>query len=272
MVSCPFCPGREGETPEELWADRPRGAPDTPGWRARVFPNKYPAIAGEHEVIAESADHDADLSTMSDAELARVLGVYARRVTSAAARTSTRYVQLFRNAGRAAGATQSHPHAQLLALPIVPPVIRDEMRGAEACHEQRGRCVFCELAASDPSEHHVMRSAAHVAYAPPAPRVPCETWIQPLAHAACFSEEVGVDDLAVCLGSVLRRVSRVLGDPAYTLYLHHAPVGAAGSVSYHWHFELLPRTTGVAGFELATSVFINPMAPETAAERMRDAG
>lgn len=266
--ACPFCPGHEAETPPEIWSDRRDGAANTPGWTRRVFANKYPA-APHHEVIVESPRHAEDLSTLSHAELRGVLDVYAARVEAIGACEDVRYVQLFRNAGESAGATQAHPHAQVLGLPMVPPLVREELRGAAAAHARCGTCIYCELATSAPEgDLAVVETAGHVALVPPAPRVAYETWVLPRRHRAAFDAGAEREDLARCLGDALSRIGTVLGAPAYNLVLHHAPRGEEGLPSYHWHLEILPRTTGIAGFELASGVYVNPVAPVEASRAL----
>jgi len=236
---CPFCPGRESRTPPAVWTDP---GSERAGWRVRVFANKYPALEGGHEVIVEHPDHDADLATLEHGDVVRVIAAYAARIEALYADGDIRYVQLFRNAGVAAGATQGHPHAQLLALPVVPPLVREELRGAAAVHAQQGACVYCELLRRSEDEGLVVHETRwHVALSPPAPRMPGETWILPRAHAATFRRDARIEDLAACVADVTRRVAGAFAEPAYTLLLHEAPRDGEDSPSYHWHFELLPR-------------------------------
>jgi UDPglucose--hexose-1-phosphate uridylyltransferase len=269
-AECAFCPGHEAETPPETWSDRTDDEPDSPGWRVRVFPNKYPAIPDRHEVIVESPRHDADLATLTDAEMRRVLEAYASRIDAMAAHPDVRYVQLFRNAGMAAGATQAHPHAQLIGLPIVPPAIVAELKGAAAVRAQRGRCAFCEeVERASAEERRIIETEGHVALSPPAPRVPYETWVLPRVHAERFGGGNDVSDLSDLLGETTRRLAHVLDEPAYNLLLHHAPcAGGTDPGAYHWHLELLPRTSGIAGFELASGVHLNAVSPADAARAL----
>jgi UDPglucose--hexose-1-phosphate uridylyltransferase len=124
-VNCPFGTGNEHLTPPEVFRTG-TGAPDTPGWRARVVPNLYPIVGGElpgaHEVVILSPDHDAPLGQLSDAQATEVFGILRDRASHHLA-AGLVHAQPFVNYGRAAGASIEHPHAQLVALGFVPPAV-----------------------------------------------------------------------------------------------------------------------------------------------------
>jgi UDPglucose--hexose-1-phosphate uridylyltransferase len=292
---CAFCAGHEHETPPEILAYRsPGGARDTPGWRVRVVPNKFPALriegdlerrgegvydlmngVGAHEVIVESPDHDRGLGALPPPAVEDVLRAYRDRILDLKRDGRFRSVLVFENHGAAAGATLEHPHSQLIATPIVPLTVADELHNARAYHDYRERCLFCDMLHQEiEGRARLVVEGEHVvAFAPFAARFPFETWILPRRHAAAFEaiEAAELSDLAVVLQGVLARLDAAIDDPPYNLLLHSAPFGGESSPSYHWHAEIVPTLTSVAGFEWGSGFHINPMPPEDAARQLRDA-
>jgi UDPglucose--hexose-1-phosphate uridylyltransferase len=293
---CPFCPGHEALTPPEVLAYRRNGgAPNSGGWDVRVVPNKFPALQvegtldrqgdgmfdrmngiGAHEVIIESPDHDKRLASMAEAEIERVLSAFRERLLDLKQDRRLRYILVFKNQGAAAGATLEHPHSQLIALPIVPDFVREEIDGARRHFDARERCVFCDIVHQELSAgvRVVQEGADFVAIAPYAPRFPFETWLLPRRHAARFEDAPGheLESLARLLKSVLMRVDRALESPAYNLIVHTAPFADfndRGPDLYHWHVEILPKLTRTAGFEWGTGFYINPTSPEEATRVLR---
>jgi UDPglucose--hexose-1-phosphate uridylyltransferase len=186
-----------------------------------------------------------------------------------------RYIIVFKNHGKAAGSSIEHTHSQLIALPIVPREVRDEMDGARAHYAAKERCVFCDIIAQDTRDGRrlIAENADMVAMAPYAPRFPFETWILPKRHQALFEDGPRHEyaSLARLLGDILRRMNASLRNPPYNLLIHTAPLAEPAGDFYHWHVEIIPKLTKVAGFEWATGFYVNPTAPEEAADVLRDA-
>ena len=291
--SCPFCEGHESLTPREVLARRNGSQPNGPGWDLRVVPNQFPVLRvegtldregeglfdkmngiGAHEVIIESPRHLDTLASMSDAAIEQVLWAFQERVRDLKQDRRFRYIIIFKNHGTAAGAALDHSHSQLIALPIVPREVRDEVEGAKAHFRNKERCVFCDILRQETADGRrlIAETGDMVAVAPYAPRFPFETWILPRRHQAHFEDaqrpEYG--SLARLLGEILRRMNRTLRFPPYNLLIHSAPLGEAGDF-YHWHVEIIPKLTKVAGFEWATGFYLNPTSPEEAAQVLRDA-
>jgi UDPglucose--hexose-1-phosphate uridylyltransferase len=290
---CPFCPGREALTPPEIMSYRQNGgAPNTPGWDVRVVPNKFPALQvegtldregegifdrmngiGAHEVIIETPDHDRTLASMSEPEIERVLFAYRDRVADLKKDFRLRYILIFKNHGAAAGATLEHTHSQLIALPIVPDFVREEIDGARRHFLAKERCDFSDIVRQDIRDGRrvILENADIVALAPYAPRFPFETWLLPKRHGARFEEAPRheYESLARMLKAVLQRVDRALGSPAYNVIVHTSPFSEDTSEIYHWHLEVMPKLTKVAGFEWGTGFYINPTSPEEAARVLR---
>ncbi|MBI2827892.1 MAG: galactose-1-phosphate uridylyltransferase [Acidobacteria bacterium] len=292
--ACPFCEGHEEMTPRELLAHGRNGtAPDTPGWTLRVIPNQFPVLRvegtldrqaeglfdkmngiGAHEVIIESPKHEETLATLEAEAVEQVLWAAAARVQDLKRDHRFRYIIIFKNHGAAAGASLEHSHSQLIALPIVPREVRDEVDGARGHYETKERCVFCDILRQEMADTRrlIAENADMVAVAPYAPRFPFETWILPRRHQALFEEAPRHEyaALARLLGDILRRMNKALRMPPFNLLIHSAPVGEATGEYYHWHVEIIPKLTKVAGFEWATGFYLNPVAPEEAAQVLRD--
>ena len=293
--NCPFCPGAEGRTPPEILAyGRTNGNRDTPGWSLRVVPNKFPALGiegsldregeglfdrmtgiGAHEVIIESADHQATLATMPEKAIEEMLWAYRDRALDLKNDRRFRYILLFKNHGEAAGATQEHTHSQLIALPIVPKQVLEEVDSAKHYYDEKERCIFCDMIRQEiETETRVVLNDGHfIALAPYAPRFPFETWILPRQHGSAFENmpTPSYGQLARTLRDFLSRVDSALNFPAYNYVIHTSPVGEEMNDHYHWHVEVMPKLTRVAGFEWGTGFYINPTPPEESARFLREA-
>jgi UDPglucose--hexose-1-phosphate uridylyltransferase len=228
---------------------------------------------GAHEVIIETPDHDRALAAMSEADIERVLWAYRERMLDLKRDFRLRYIVVFKNHGAAAGATLEHTHSQLIALPIVPDFAREELDGARAHFRVKERCVFCDIVRQDLADMKrvVLENAEAVAIAPYAPRFAFETWLLPKRHSARFEEapRSEYESVARLLKSVLQRMNRALESPPYNLIVHTAPFSDAVEDLFHWHIEVMPKITRVAGFEWGTGFYINPTPPEEAAQVLR---
>ena len=293
-TSCVFCDGSEDKTPPEILASRPPGMPaNGPGWSYRVVANKFPALriegdlepegeglfdrmngVGAHEVIIETSDHGASLASMPLDAVVEVLVAYRERMRDLKKDPRFEYVLVFKNYGEAAGASLEHPHSQLIATPIMPISVTEEVEGAARYWERKERCVWCDVVRQErrAGRRVILEDNGVIALAPFAPRFPFETWILPTHHHSAF-EESEVDDLRALAGVLqdfLRRLARVLHDPPFNFTLHSAPLREAGLEYFHWHLEVIPKLTRVAGFEWGSGFFINPVPPEDAARALRD--
>ena len=291
---CPFDPGNEHTTPPEILAYREPGtAPNTPGWLLRVVNNKFPALAmeggldrqgegmfdkmngvGSHEVIIESPDHHAILTTISIEAFVRMLTAYRDRIVGLSQDPRFKYVLIFKNQGRAAGASLEHSHSQLIALPIVPELVQEELSGSKFYYNYKERCVFCDLVRQELQQQAriVVENQEFLSICPFAPRSPFEMWILPKTH---YSSYVDLKDesyqlLAEVFSQSLKRLERALGKVPYNFILHTAPIREPELSHYHWHFEIVPKLTLIAGFEWGSGFYINPTPPEDAAQYLRE--
>jgi UDPglucose--hexose-1-phosphate uridylyltransferase len=292
---CPFCAGHEDMTPPEVLSFRQNGgAPNSPGWDLRVVPNKFPALqvegdldrqgeglfdrmngVGAHEVIIETPDHARMFAAMSEPEIERVLWAFRERIVDLKRDVRFRYILIFKNHGAAAGATLEHSHSQLIALPIVPDFVREEVEGAKRHFKAKERCVFCDIIRQETSagQRVIHENADVVALAPYAPRFPFETWLLPRSHSARFEEAPRqvYESLARMLKLILGKMNQALESPPYNLIVHNSPFSEKVGDFYHWHVELMPKLTRTAGFEWGTGFHINPTSPEEAAQVLRNA-
>ena len=293
--ACPFCEGQESKTPPEIIAYRERGsAPNGPGWRLRVIPNKYPALriegalekrgvgmydmmagVGAHEVIIESPKHHISMADLEESAIREVLWAYRDRLIDL--RQDRRFVHgmIFKNVGAAAGASLEHTHSQLIVTPTIPIAVWEEMTGALEFHNYRGRCIYCDMIQQeiDTDSRVVLDTEHFIAFCPFASRFPFETWIVPKVHSSHFENipKTSVDDLGTMLKTVLSKLETALERPPYNYIIHTAPFDHQDLLHYHWHIEIIPRLTKVAGFEWGSGFYINPMPPEHAAKFLRDA-
>jgi UDPglucose--hexose-1-phosphate uridylyltransferase len=292
---CPLCSGNEDKTPPEVFAHRPADSqPDTPGWSLRVVPNKFPALRiegeldrraegmydkmngiGAHEVIIESPEHHDTLATIPPTQIANILLTYRARINELYKDSRFKFISVFRNQGEAAGASLAHPHSQIIALPIVPKRLMEELQGAQDHFHHKERCVYCDIIRQE-KEHGsriISQNQDFLSLAPYASRFPFETWILPQHHSSSFEElpEHLYASLADIFSETVKRLAITLNDPPYNIMLHTSPLAEKVNDYYHWHFEIFPRLTRVAGFEWGSGFYINPTAPEAAAQFLREA-
>lgn len=293
--SCLYCAGREHETPPELLAVRDGGSDtrDAPGWRVRVVPSKFPTLrvegelgrrghglydmtngVGAHEVVVESPDHHHSLATLPLPVLEEVVGAWRDRILDLRRDARFRSILMVRAHRTAADVAQGHPHSVLLATPMLPLVVTEELAQARAYYEYRERCPFCDVLQQELDEEARLVTAGEhvVAFAPFAARAPFETWLLPRRHAASFerSSPAVLQDLARVLRTVLRKLARVLDDPPFALVLHTAPAGETESAYYHWHLELVPALARGPGIVEGGGFHVNLMPPEDGARYLRD--
>ncbi len=292
---CPFCFGNESKTPPEIMAYRADGsARNTPGWSLRVVPNKFPALGiegtlnrqgegiydkmngiGAHEVIIETPDHRLTLANLPTQQIENVFWAFRDRIIDLKKDRRFRYILIFKNHGEAAGASLEHTHSQLIALPVVPKRVWEEVEGAKEYYTFKERCIFCDMIRQEAESgvRLIADNEGFVAMAPFAPRFPFEIVIIPKVHQSAFEESLKYEfeQLAMILKDMLQRLDRVLEKPAYNFIIHTSPVPDTSNDYYHWHMEIMPKLTKVAGFEWGTGFYINPTPPEESAKFLREA-
>jgi UDPglucose--hexose-1-phosphate uridylyltransferase len=302
--ACPFEYGNEHTTPPEIFAipAKPRQA-NGPDWRVRVVPNKFPALGiegeldreavgifdrvrgiGAHEVIIETPDHHRSMADLTVDEIVAVLMAWRERLVDLRKDIRIRYVLLFKNHGRDAGASLFHPHSQLIATPIIPTVVVQELNVAREHWAHKERCIFCDLIQQERAlgDRIALETDRFVLLEPFAASFPFETWLLPKAHSHDFAlcNDQLLADLSRVVRDFLRRIRTLLADPPYNFILHTAPsphprpgqpqYWSTIEYDFHWHIEFIPRITRIAGFEWGSGYSINPTPPEEAARFLRD--
>jgi UDPglucose--hexose-1-phosphate uridylyltransferase len=295
VETCPFCPGNEAMTPAEVLAYRSADSVrNGPGWWVRVVPNKFPALAiegdldrqgfgmydmmngiGAHEVIIECVEHNRSPASLSPLQAQEVFWAYRDRYRDLIQDKRFKYILLFRNHGKVAGASLEHPHSQLIALPMVPIDVALKIEGATRYHDYHERCVYCDMVKQECNfgERIVCENADYVAFCPFAAKYPYETWIVPRRHQVSFAdaERGSLNAFSALVQEVLQRIGVALNHPPYNYTLHTAPVNEDRERDFHWHLSIMPRLTIAAGFEMGTGIYINVTSPEDAARYLREA-
>jgi UDPglucose--hexose-1-phosphate uridylyltransferase len=299
---CPFDEGRESQTPPEIYAvRRDNSSRNAPGWQLRVVPSQTPFLRieggldrrgrglydtmngiGAHEIVIETNEHVANMADLSEERIAMVMKCYIDRIRDLENDQRFKYVLVFKNYGWAAGGGRvRHSRSQLIATPVNPKRVKEELVGARQYHDYHERCVFCDIIRQEMEQKDrlVLDIDGFIAVVPFASRFPFEIWVMPKRHACDFVslEEYERSGLAKILKQVLLKLKKGLNDPPYNYIIHTAPfrrqkAGYWKTIAddYHWHIEITPRLTRVAGFEWGTGFYICPVTPEAAAKYLRE--
>jgi UDPglucose--hexose-1-phosphate uridylyltransferase len=317
---CPFCLGRESMTPPEIFSIRDNGSgPNSSGWYTRVVPNKFPAFGifreihlrrvgmfqmttgyGAHEVAIDSPEHVIYLEQQPLDQAARIVDTWFERHIDLERDPKLKYVLLFKNHGKAAGASLAHPHAQIIATTVIPDVLKVKLTSAKTHYQDGEGCIWCRqieqllyyeskiynpdgsvLVQVNLRDRMIAENEKFIAYIPFAARMPYEIHIIPKEHKCSFIQTNSTErlELARILKLVLAKVYKLLGNPAYNFYIHSAPnlsirprTGDYTTIKedFHWHIEILVRTTIWAGFEQGSGIYINPLNPTEAARYLAE--
>lgn len=290
--ACPLCPGQEAANPHEIAALPATGG--QPGrWSVRVTPDRRPLLhiegelerrgsgvfdvmsaIGAHELVTETPLHDQHWPRFDLPQMRRVLSVYRDRYLDLKRDPRFRHIVVLKNHG-APWSRFVHQHSHILAMPFTPKRIAEELAGAREYFRMKERCVFCDVLSEELAggTRTIAANESFVAFAPFASSAPFEIWLAPRQHGADFGqlEEGTIDALAELFLLTMCALDRELTCPSFSLALHTAPLGGAGTAEYHWHWELMPHLSGQLGLEWATGVHANAVAPEEAARRLRAA-
>ncbi|MEM2108707.1 MAG: DUF4921 family protein [Candidatus Bathyarchaeia archaeon] len=303
---CPLCVGNEYMTPPavllylkqqngEIKKDRDGDGTRPKNWLIRVIPNLYPAFIppketqnespkilerenfgyaiGYHEVLVESPNHDEHPADAELPQLRHLIEAYIDRLQELVAKPYVKYVSIFRNYGKEAGASLSHAHSQIITTPIIPRIVEEEMEASKNFYEQHRKCAFCDIIKKEAKGPRVILENAHfLVFAPNASVHPLEFWIFPKKHDINMLNltEAEITAFAETLKISLKALKVVVNDPPYN-YGFHLALDSAAKSYYHWHLEVYPKLTIWAGFEKNTGVYINTVKPETTAAELRKA-
>lgn len=289
MENCPFCPGNEGKTPNELFR-----MGDENEWKIRVVPNKFSALSntgsrerkndgllirsvtgvGVHEVIIETPRHDMNLAILPIDHIEDLIRIYKARFLEAYNDIRIQHVIIFKNHGEGAGTSLEHPHSQLIGTPIMPIQFRDRLEAAAHFFDDTGGCLMCLMANKEREEKKriILETDCFLTFIPYAALSPFHTWIFPKRHIASFSNINGTEikELALHLKTILSKLYHGLTNPDYNFVIRSNRPKDCDLEYFHWYASIIPRLSTTAGFELGSGMFINTSLPEESAEFLRN--
>ena len=301
---CPFCEGNESLTTPEIFALRKKGTkPNSPGWEVRVVPSKSPFLkfegdpdrhghgmydlingVGAHEIIIATPNHDSGTFIDNLPQIEKLTEAIIHRMKDLKKDTRLKYVLIFKNHGKTAGGSDIvHQHIQLIATSVTPKRVKEELVGAKQYFDYKDRCVFCDMIRQelDSKERVALEIDGFVAINPYCSRFPFETWILPKKHSCDFDNMTKEDikNFSKTFRLTMKSLAKTLGNFPYNIVLHTAPFrrrkikGYWETIEsdYHWHVEIMPRLTQVAGFEWGSGFYINPIPPEEATKYIKEA-
>ena len=309
VETCPFCKGNEDKTPPTI-----ASYPDEENWSIRIVENLYPVLGenstqenlnfglqqtiegyGRHEVIIDHASHGIAIHEMSSEHLASIFSSYQDRMQYLYnSDPRLKYVLAFKNFGPAAGASIAHTHSQIIAMPVVPENLFNEVQNSKQYYHKHHRCIFCSLIDEaltyeatiydrdsgevrrkiDVGQYVIEKNEHFIAIKPFASRYEWEVHILPLVHQADYLQTSPeyMQSFADLLKNTMARLDQVIGGAQFNYFLHSIPHGEEFedcTASYHWHLEICPRTSIPNGFELGSGLFVNTVSPEDAAKKLR---
>ena len=298
---CVLCPGREGEIPSEIMSIRsPNTRPNTPGWLVKAIPSFDPVFQSEgdlgrkglgiydkmnsigaNEIIIESPEHTKRPEDLGPEHMAKVITLYKNRLVDLQEDSRVRYILIYKNSGKDAGEVFSHPTSFLIATPVIPKKVKDELDSAKQYYNYKERCIFCDIIREELriGERIILETKHFIAFCPYAAKFPFESWIIPKKHSCSFHEidSKEIDDMGLILTSVLKKLRAVLHEPPFNYFLHSAPNMVPRrdhwhtlGEDFHWHLEIIPRLRRISGFEWGSGFYILQTSPENAAKYLRE--
>ena len=296
LESCAFCAGREDETTPAVATWAPLSGSSGEAWQVRIVPNLYPAFIdpsetlplefaesessesgqpsrGYHDVVIESPRHVRRLTDLSQEECHLVFQAYRERLRQYATDPEIKVGLIFKNCGSSAGMSREHIHSQMVGLPFVPTTLQTELDRSQAHFSKFGTCLFCDLIQQEreQGERVVEETEQLIAYCPFASRFAFEIWILPKKHLFSFEDLANdsLSELSELMQRLLGKLEKQLGEPSYNYLIHTSPFDSHRKDHYHWHIEIIPRLSQLAGLELGSGIHINSVPPEAAAALLR---
>lgn len=301
--NCIFCEGREHETPPEITSVRKPGtSPNTPGWWIRDLPSFNPIFRiegdlgrrgigiydkmnsiGANEIIVESPYHNQRPEDIGLEQMIRLVKMYRERISDLEKDTRLRYILIYKDSGRCAGQQYTHPLTFLMATPVIPKVVKDELDNAKQYFAYKERCIFCDIINEElrTGERIVYETRNFIAFCPFAAQFPFEIWIIPRRHCCSYAEITSeeIEDFGLILMTILKKLRQVLNEPPFNYYIHTAPNMVPRrnhwhtlGEDFHWHIGIIPRIIRTSGFEWGSGLYILPTSPENAAKFLREVG
>jgi UDPglucose--hexose-1-phosphate uridylyltransferase len=284
---CPFCPGNEESTPEEI-SRLPRDSE----WKIRVIPSKFPAVfpdgdaqkttnglkyilngVGRHEIIIETPQHDRLTAFLDPEDFADILDMYKSRFIEAYKDPQIKHVIVFKNHGPSSGSSILHSHTQLIAFPVKPLQVKMRVEEGQKYYEKTGECLMCATLREELKdiERIVYESMHFVAFVPFAALSPFHLWIFPKRHASSFIDMTDEEtkDLATVLKTILLKLHNGLDNPDFNYVLRSEEPGEVSGDNFHWYISIVPRIIHASGIEMGSGIYINLSIPEEVAEFLR---
>jgi len=303
VSNCNLCPGREQETPDEIASIRKTAtSPNQSGWWVRAVPSFKPVFQiegdlgrraigiydrmnsiGANEIIIESPDHAIRPEDMGLEQMIRVIRLYRDRIADLEKDSRLRYILIYKNSGEIAGETVSHPVSHLMATPMIPKIVKDELDNAKQYFSYKERCIFCDIISEElrTGERIIFETKHFLAFCPYAAIFPFTSWIIPKRHSCAF-QEISYDemeDMGLMLMTLLKKLRQAFIDPPFNYFIHTAPNMVPRrnhwhtlGEDFHWHLEIIPRLIRTSGFEWGSGFYILPTSPEDAAKYLREVG
>lgn len=292
--NCPFCEGNERLTPAETLSFRTAGTTaDHSGWWVRVVPDSAPILKpdgdsdregigmfdamnsiGVHEMVIESPRHSSTIQNSTIEQVREVIWAYKQRLLEIKKNPRYKHFMIVKNSGEGVS-NFSHSHSHIVATPIIPKRIEEELEGAREYYHYHDRCLFCDIVKQESKEGDrlVYEDDNYIVFCPFASRFPFEMEITPKFHQPFFEmiDNNQVQGFATALQIALKKLEVLLPGQPYNFVLHTSPCSDSYSDFYHWHIELIPKLTKIAGFEWGSGFYINPTPPEDAARLLREA-
>lgn len=283
---CPFC--RENFDKQKQEKDTLIYFDSNGDWTVRVFPNKYPIFSpgdgklekrdegpfevmngiGYHEVLI-AADHRKNFPDLDVPQIIEVLSAYQERYIALMNKRNVKYIAIFKNYGRTAGASIVHPHSQIVAMPTIDPDVSRSLAGSARYFQAHNQCAHCVMLGweQESGDRILFTNDDFVVLCPFVSRVSFEVRIYPKRHLSYF-ERITPElkaGLAESIKFALGKIKKNLDDPDYNMFVHTAPCDGQAHDHYHWHIEIFPKTNIWAGLELSTGLEVCSVFPEEAA-------
>lgn len=297
---CSFCEGKEHETPPEIYAIREAtSSPNSAGWEIRVVPSKSKAFTifgklnrrgdgiydamdgiGAYEIVIETPKHHLSLKDLDIKAIEKVITVWRDRIADLKKDIRFRYIFLYKKNIPSASGIYSHSYSRIIATPITPKRIKEELQGAKNYYAYKERCIWCDIVRQElrDKKRIVLESENFLSFTPYASKIPYEIWILPVEHNFdfCQIKERDISDFSLILKNTLLKLYNLLGDCVYSFILHTSPnpiprekYWQTLECDFHWHLEIMPQLIEPYGFEIGSGLYINPTSPETSAKYLR---
>jgi UDPglucose--hexose-1-phosphate uridylyltransferase len=296
LEDCPFCNLTADSKPSLAFSGGKQVIDGSlpSDWSLAVIPNKFPAFCApaggkvcKHKIgpvyhsmdaagfceIAITRDHNLHIGTMDLPAVEKVISAYQARYLALKKNKFVKYISIFHNHGVEAGASQPHPHSQIITSPLIDVDLANALANSKKYYKKHKKCLSCEMIEWELKDgaRMVCDNPDFVALCPFASKSAFQVVISPKKHSPNFEDitDGQKKNLTQILSATVKKICKGLGDPAYNFYLHTAPCDNKDYSHYHWHFTIMPKTATMAGFELGTRIEISTIEPERVAEYLR---